>query len=95
MYAGHGPFLLAVAFCMKGLDVLSHSNKRELRTQDYSVSILCLSSGLLNTRKHKENPVPGGIAQPPSSWWTQIRVGGVSDETVKCGYGFCVTRTIE
>jgi hypothetical protein len=24
-----------------------------------------------------------------------FQVGGVSDETVKYGYGFCVTRTIE
>jgi hypothetical protein len=46
-------------------------------------------------------PVPGGIIGPPCSWGLYkygnlaFQVGGVSDETVKHGYGFCVTRTIK
>jgi hypothetical protein len=44
-------------------------------------------------RRHKENPVPGGINRPPCSWGNKygnlaLQVGGVSDETVKYGYGF-------
>jgi hypothetical protein len=51
-------------------------------------------------RRHKMNPVPGGITGPPCSWGYKygnlaLQVGGVSDETAKYGFGFWATRTIE
>jgi hypothetical protein len=52
-------------------------------------------------RQRKGNLAPGGITRPPCFWgdinmgtWPS-RLGGVSDETVKYGYGFCATQTIE
>jgi hypothetical protein len=54
---------------------------------------------MLETLVHN-NPVPGGITEPPVPGGYKcgnlaIQVGGVSDETVKYGYGFRATRTIE
>jgi hypothetical protein len=51
-------------------------------------------------RQRKWNPAPGGITGPHCSWGYKygnlaLQVGGISDETVKYGYGFWATRTIE
>jgi hypothetical protein len=52
-------------------------------------------------RRRKRNPVPGGIigGQPVLGrykyWDLALQVGGVSNETVEYGYGFCPTRTRE
>jgi hypothetical protein len=37
------------------------------------------------------HPVPGGYKYGNLA----LQIGGVSDETVKYGYGFCATQTIE
>jgi hypothetical protein len=51
-------------------------------------------------RRRKGNPLPGGIIghHVPGGYEygnLALQVGGVTDETVKYGYGFFATRTIE
>jgi hypothetical protein len=51
-------------------------------------------------RHQKGNSVLGGITGPPCSWDYKygvlaLQVRGISDETVKYGYGFWATQTIE
>jgi hypothetical protein len=48
-------------------------------------------------RRQKWNPVSGGVTGPPCSWGEYkyrdmaLQIGGVSDETARCGYEFCGT----
>jgi hypothetical protein len=50
-------------------------------------------------RRRKGNPVPESMGDPVPGWYKYenlaLQIEGVSDETVKYGYGFWATRTIE
>jgi hypothetical protein len=57
---------------------------------DLYILNLCVPCGSRG-KQRLGHPVPGGYKYGNLA----LQVGGISDETVKYGYGFCATRTIE